>query len=347
VPPEPLPKASPALARGLAAKTTRIYADTETELITVVTTRVKSTLKGREPLPFMLAASPRVENDAARIVARLERESAAAVRHALAEAYSRGRRANGPAPHGLLADILDRLHTLATAIRRWVTSLWRRLTGLAIGEADPDRRRRILDQTLQREAARGITIPTPAGRRSVVGLATATVQHRAGLAALDGFMADLIGNGDDLVIVNRTPTACPRCRPWVGKILSVSGGSLEHPSVRHARAAGLWHPNCVHTIFRWYPGFRWPDTATQGDGGTQAAYEQVQRQRVIERHIRDWKRREAAALDDITRMAARRKVRDWQAALRQHLAAHGLQRSRQRERIDYGHTRPLRHAHGR
>jgi hypothetical protein len=75
-------------------------------------------------------------------------------------------------------------------------------------------------------------------------------------------------------------------------------------------------------------------------------YEATQRQRDIERHIRSWKRRQAAALDDVTKAKAGAKVKQWQAELRRHLAAEGLTRSRQRERTDYGHTPSIKHAHG-
>ncbi|MEV0444513.1 phage minor capsid protein [Streptomyces spectabilis] len=66
-------------------------------------------------------------------------------------------------------------------------------------------------------------------------------------------------------------------------------------------------------------------------------YEAGQRQRAIERHIRRYKRREAAALPP--RSPARRpgKVRQWQGAMRDHLAAHpDLRRLRHREQVGAG-----------
>jgi len=108
-------------------------------------------------------------------------------------------------------------------------------------------------------------------------------------------------------------------------------------------ANGIVVHNCHHTIQRWYPGFVWPPHSLHNLPGT---YEATQRQRDIERHIRSWKRRQAAALDDVTKAKAGAKVRAWQAELRHHLAAEDLTRSRQRERTDYGHTPPFKHAHG-
>lgn len=72
-----------------------------------------------------------------------------------------------------------------------------------------------------------------------------------------------------------------------------------------------------------------PHHATPG-----TTYEDTQRQREIERHIRAWKRREAAAMDDAARRRAGAYVRKWQKAAREHVAAHEhLRRKPQREQI--------------
>ena len=52
-------------------------------------------------------------------------------------------------------------------------------------------------------------------------------------------------------------------------------------------------------------------------------FEVRQRQRAIERNIRKWKRREAVAITDEAREQARRKVLEWQAEQRKHLALAG------------------------
>lgn len=337
------PQASPALAEGLATTTTQIYASAETDLIVAVTTRVRTAITAADPVARMLADSRNVQTDAARIVGRLERESATAVRKALAEAYGRGHGRDRSVADRTSQDVTGRLRTISDAIGAWVRSLWNRLIGVAASESDRDRQKALVGQVLTKAAGRGVTAYAPNGRRTVVSLATEVVQHAAGGAAIDGFTDRLTQDGGDLVIVTESPHPCPICKPWEHKVLSVAGDN-EHPSMAEARAAGLFHPHCHHTIAAWTPGFRWPPHSIQHKPGT---YDQVQRQRAIEAHIRSWKRRELAAIDDITRAAARRKVRAWEATLRQHIAAHGLQRSRQRERTDYGHTRPLRHAHGR
>lgn len=80
---------------------------------------------------------------------------------------------------------------------------------------------------------------------------------------------------------------------------------------------------------------RLPAGPTRDPEGDQAR----QRQRDIERHIRKWKARETGALTDPARKQARRKVRAWQAALRQHLDEHpDLKRLRYREQLGAGQT---------
>jgi hypothetical protein len=72
-----------------------------------------------------------------------------------------------------------------------------------------------------------------------------------------------------------------------------------------------------------------PDHPTPG-----TTYEDTQRQREIERHIRRWKRVQAAAMNDVARRKAGAKVRAWQAAMREHVAAHEhLRRKPQREQV--------------
>ncbi|WP_435852501.1 phage minor capsid protein [Streptomyces sparsogenes] len=63
-----------------------------------------------------------------------------------------------------------------------------------------------------------------------------------------------------------------------------------------------------------------------------AGYEAGQRQWAIERGIRKWKNREAAAVTPEALRAARAKVRQWQGAMRDHRDAHpDLRRLRHRE----------------
>lgn len=350
--PQPPPEsASPALAEGLATAVTAVYGEAETAIILTISTSVRAALEAADPMAAMLARSADTQGAVRRIVDRMDAAARRAVPRALSEAYGRGHGVERRAVESAVRSALDRLAALRAGVLRWVTQLWNRLIG-AMGTRsfsaspgnDADLARRTADLILQRAAGRGIdAYQDTRGRRwGLTSYVDQAVQHAAGNAAMDGYLDRISEAGGDLVIVTRSPHPCPICRPWEGRVLSVSGDG-RHPSMATAREAGLWHPNCHHTIYAWRPGFRWPPHALEHRPGT---YDATQRQRAIERHIREWRRRQVAALDDTTRLAAARKVRYWQAELRQHVAANGLRRSRQRERTDYGHTRPLKHALG-
>ena len=52
----------------------------------------------------------------------------------------------------------------------------------------------------------------------------------------------------DLVRVSDHDQECPLCRPWEGKILSLTGRTVGYPTLAEAESAGLFHPNCRHAI---------------------------------------------------------------------------------------------------
>ncbi|MFW5868366.1 MAG: phage minor capsid protein, partial [Armatimonadota bacterium] len=55
--------------------------------------------------------------------------------------------------------------------------------------------------------------------------------------------------GHDLIEVTRHSGECPKCLNAIntyGTIYSLSGTSEKYPAYDDGKAAGLWHPNCVH-----------------------------------------------------------------------------------------------------
>ena len=58
--------------------------------------------------------------------------------------------------------------------------------------------------------------------------------------------------GYDLVKISSHGTVCKLCIPWEGAILSISGDSNKYPSLADAEAAGLFHPNCLHSETGWF-----------------------------------------------------------------------------------------------
>ena len=70
--------------------------------------------------------------------------------------------------------------------------------------------------------------------------------------------------GCHLVIMNKRGNPCPKCLPFVGKILIDdvwSGGSSKdgsYPLMSSAMAAGLYHPNCKDSHTTYFPGISTP-----------------------------------------------------------------------------------------
>lgn len=185
-----------------------------------------------------------------------------------------------------------------------------------------------------------------------VEMAVRTVTMRA---AVQGQTDRLIELGQHLVIVSDELGECPRCRPWEGKILRITPGptgdvevesavadgmATVHIAGTHAEAmlAGLNHPNCGHTIRAYLPGAtRQPTGPTEDPDNADAKV----RQREIERAIRRHKEREVAGLTPEAKRAARIKVRQWQATMRQHLKDNpDLKRLPYREEIGGGNLPP-------
>ena len=156
--------------------------------------------------------------------------------------------------------------------------------------------------------------------------------------------------GYDLVRVSAHFRACPLCVPWEGRILSQGGKDKKYPPLAVAIEAGLFHPNCLHSVDPYFPGIS-PEQQVRLDPAEQQlvdkygydeaqriAYSAQERQREIERNIRYWKRREMVALDSQATTKAHQKVRDWQATQRAHLRENTfLPRKYERESITRAH----------
>ncbi len=60
-------------------------------------------------------------------------------------------------------------------------------------------------------------------------------------------------HGEDLVIVSIHPMSCPKCEPWQGVVLSLSGNTPGYPTIHDAMADGLFHPRCRHSTVLYIP----------------------------------------------------------------------------------------------
>ncbi|MER5769561.1 phage minor capsid protein [Streptomyces sp. NPDC001985] len=287
------------------------------------------------------------------------------------ELAAQGELPNAPAVDRLAASLADDTKPLFQRITRSVADTYRSVVARASASTllGGLTRRQASQRALDQFAARGITgFVDRAGRSwDMASYAEMAVRSVTARAAIEGHTDALTEIGVGLVIVSDAPLECPICARWEGEVLSLNGPPgpqtirTEHAvqrrgllgviaprtavvhvagSLAEARAAGLFHPNCRHSLAAYLPGAttRPPHHPTPG-----TTYADTQRQREIERHIRRWKRRAAAAMDEPTRTAATAKIRAWQKAAREHVAAHdALRRKPEREQIQ--DTQPVQAA---
>lgn len=204
-------------------------------------------------------------------------------------------------------------------------------TGLLSGV---DTRQQVIQSALNRFADRGVTgFVDRIGRRWEMGsYVEMAIRTTTSNAALQGHIDRQLELGEDLMMVSSFGNTCPICMPWEGKILSVTGNTIKYPSIETARTAGLFHPNCKHTLMPYIEGITEPVKQEPRP----EVYEAQQQQRSNERQIRKWKRREAVAITPKDQLLASNKIKEWQSIQRQHIAEWDLRRNYSREGIKSG-----------
>lgn len=202
----------------------------------------------------------------------------------------------------------------------------------------------VAQQALNRWADKGITgFIDRAGRNwDLASYAETAVRSASQRATLTGRFDKLKAENEDLVIVSVSPEACPLCEPWEGQILSISGNSNEYPSVAEAEAGGLFHNGCTHDTPPYVEGLT--DVQTEEELAayhekSSEDYKDRERQRELERGIRQWKNREAAATLSTEAGApqeaakASAKVSEWQGKMREFIDTTDRQRQPEREQV--------------
>jgi hypothetical protein len=225
-------------------------------------------------------------------------------------------------------ELSQKFDALQSAVLRAVDDQYRSIIGQAVAAQATGTitTKQALKQALNAFADRGISGFTDrAGRRW--GMAEySEMAVRTGMmrAAIAGYSADALEHGETLVIVSDHADECPLCRPWERKVLAIAPEGLRHPECQGtldaARAAGLFHPNCLHSITVYVPGLTDRTGSKERAGITPAqdakGYASRQQQRSMERNVRKWKRRQAAAIDPEDERIARAYVVKWQRQLR-------------------------------
>ncbi|MFC7909058.1 phage minor capsid protein [Streptomyces nigra] len=364
---------SPSLAEDLAAAVADLYEAAEGVLLGKLRAAIAEGIDSPAWVNLKLAALGNMQAAIEEVLAALQVDASGAVHQAVAEAYERGQQAAvaelgalgvGQAAAAAVAlptaPVVDRLAAAVIAetgpvyvrILRTTMDTYRDVIGRASAAPSlgAQTRRQAAQSALDDFADRGVRgFVDSRGRswelRSYVEMAT---RSAVGRAAVEAHSDRLGAAGVDLVIVSQAPEECPLCRPWERKILAREGPAgardveVEHAtedgetvtvrvagSLEEARAAGLMHPNCRHNVSAYLPGVsRIPEP--QASRGT---YEDSQKQRYLERQVRRWKRRQAAAMGMQEAQAARARVQAYQAKIRELTAATGMPRKSHREQL--------------
>ncbi|MDQ0949325.1 hypothetical protein QFZ24_003248 [Streptomyces phaeochromogenes] len=362
----------PGMVEPLAERTRDLYADAETRLLGIIARQLAQGLDAPGWAERKLAAVRQLRRASQGVVEELGKAVSLEVFDVVAEAYNVGHRAavaelgalsdearalvddvtpNAQAVDRLAQEAVDVVTSTHRSILRAVVDGFRAIVAevTATPLLGTGTRRQATQDAMRRFADQGIrAFVDKAGRRwQLTSYAEMAVRTSVARAATEAHMRTLSDAGIDLVIVSDAPRECPLCRPWEGRVLALDGPTgertveVEHAiedgrmipvrvagTLDEARLAGLQHPNCRHSVSAYTPSLTTVEKATSDPDG----YEQGQRQRAIERNIRKHKKREAAAVTPEAQRAARLKVRQWQGAMRDHLAAHpDLRRNPKRE----------------
>lgn len=121
---------------------------------------------------------------------------------------------------------------------------------IAAGAANASARRLAVEKTLERAVAHGLTgVHDSRGRRWTLPTYLENVVSQAAIRVeLTGMIDTLRAGGQSEARVHTEPGNCPRCAPWSGKVISLTG--THERSLSAARAAGLFHPHCHCKLVR-------------------------------------------------------------------------------------------------
>lgn len=348
-----MPDIDPDTALRLAKTVADIYGDAAARLLETVARRLADGITEPGWAEAKLAELLGVRNDARTIIAELDNLVSDAVTAAITEGATIGTkvaaielhlapRTNTAAVDALARETIDALTDVHGAILRTTLDTYRTIIaevsapGVVTGT---ETRRQATQRALNRFADRGIVGFTDrAGRRwEIESYAEMATRTASGRAMVNGRVEQYTAAGRTLVIVSNAPQECSKCRPFEGKLLSLDG---EHVGTRQggivvvdtldgARSRGFQHANCRHDLRPFVAGLTKPMAHTADPDGDEAR----QRQRYLERGLRQWKRRAAVALDDAERAKANRAIGEWRTRLKDHVDANDLKRQPASERV--------------
>lgn len=332
---------SPSMALRLAQDLRAVYEDAANKLIRAIAAQVGRGAQDPNWMDRKLEAMSLLMHEADAVISDLRNGVPGAVEEALKFAYRRGGAVgaadmeaagveggftfmpDNAAISSLLSEAMRPHEQIISRIRRSVQDAYddaitRASQTVLTGSGT---RQDAARQALRDLADRGITGFTDRSGRQweLASYAEMATRTSAGHAAIQGHTDRLQSLGQDLVIVSDSPEECDLCRPFEGRVLSISGrttgtlsdGAKVMCSVQEAQRRGLYHPNCTHSQGIYLPGITEPMTDTEAPDD----YENRQRQRAYERRVRQWRRRVeveegVSGKQSPESKAARRKLRE-------------------------------------
>ena len=171
--------------------------------------------------------------------------------------------------------------------------------------------------------------------------------------------AQLLGEGKardkfgiHTVIVPPSGIACPKCAPWLCRVLvddvysagtPAEAADLNLPLLSEAIRQGFLHPQCNCSPQTYFPDSPVPEMSEHQREEAVRKYQITQRQRYNERQIRKWKQVEKSAPDEAAKKSASARKREWQKRNKDLVDQHSdfLRRDYFREKIYDNQTPPI------
>lgn len=337
-----------------------IYSDAEDKMLKAVAKRVAKGITTEGWNENKLKDTQALKQEIEKVLADTDKLSKAAVSSGILKSYKQGFEEVGGKGgfHNTIMDELDipmnlKMLVLATnnlldnasfQVLRKSNDAYQKVmahatTGLLAGT---DTRIQASQKMLNEFASKGITSFTDkAGRNwdlsSYAEMCARTVGSHA---ALQGHIDRQIEVGEDLVKVSKIGTTCPICQRWQGVVLSISGNHPKYHSLEQAKADGLFHPNCKHTLVMHVPELD-GEGKVEPDAYDETTYSSqrnklIEQQRANERKIRYWKKRKALAITPEEEKLCNEKIKEWQYKNLIHCEKHNLRRQYPREGVMVG-----------
>jgi Phage minor capsid protein 2 len=257
----------------------------------------------------------------------------------------------------LVLDTQSRLEAMNTRITRYPQDAYQRIINLSAPMQLTGTVTSLVAQrqAVQRFLAEGVTgFIDRADRRWRIGTYAEMAGRTAASRAFETATTWRLGQaGVNLGQISGGFDACRHCAPWIGKIVSLDGTPpgprlvpsavadqmvtvQVHGTIEQARASRWGHPNDRCRIVGYLPGI----TVKQPNFEYNAQAEKDrERQRLLERRIRQAKRDGAVAGDDVTRRKSEREVKDLQRDMRDFLRETGRTRQNYREQLHFADGR--------